>query len=238
MTNRFLFASCAAVGMLISGCAKNPPIAISGAYELMPLSGLPVPAAEDVFAQARPNVIGPQDQLSITVWGIEGLDAREVRVNSSGSLSFPIAGNVMAAGRTPAELEELIAVRLRAGFVRDPRVTVNIIEAQSQTVTVDGEVGRPGIYPVIGSMSLLKSIASAQGTEEYARDEVVVFREVGGRQYAAVYNLEGIRLGNYPDPAIYAGDVVVVGDSPSRRRLDLLIGTAPALLSPLVLLIR
>lgn len=233
-----LLSTSLALGFALSGCASNPPLATSGAYEPVPLDGLPAPTADGAFARLRSYVIGPFDELSITVWGLEGLSDRKVQADASGTLSFPIAGSIRAAGLTPAELERTIAERLRARYVRDPQVSVNVVEAKSQTVTIDGQVGRPGIYPIQPEMSLLKSIASAQGTSEYAREEVVVFREVSGRKYAAIYNLEGIRAGNYGDPAIYGGDVVVVGDSPARRRLDLLLSAGPALLSPLILLVR
>lgn len=232
-----LLTTLAAMNLALAGCAGDPPLATAGVYEPTPLNGLPAPTTQDALARVRPYVIGPFDQMKITVWGVEGLDNREVQTDAAGALSFPIAGSIMAAGLTPVELEQALAERLRARYVRDPQVTVNIVDAKSQTVTIDGEVGRPGIYAVQGDMTLLKSVATAQGTKEYARDEVIVFRTVSGRRYAAVYNLASIRAGNYADPAIYGGDVVVVGDSPERRRFDRLLGTVPALLSPLVFLV-
>jgi polysaccharide export outer membrane protein len=231
-----LFSAALGLGVALSGCAQSPPLANAGAYETLPLNSLPVPTGQRTGENAY--VIGAFDELSITVWGVEGLDDRKVKTDASGGLSFPIAGNLVAAGLTPAQLEIKLAERLRAGHVRDPQVSVNVVDAQSHAVTVEGEVGRPGIYQVRGDMTLLKSIASAEGTKEYARNEVLVFRTVDERRYVAVFDLRSIRSGNYPDPKIYRGDIIVVGDSPARRQLHLILGTAPALLSPLVLLIR
>jgi polysaccharide export outer membrane protein len=202
-------------------------------------TALPVPAARDVTASVRPYLVGPFDKLKIDVFGVEELSNREVQTDASGHVAFPLVGTVDAAGRTPEEIARIIADRLRGKYVRDPQVSVNLIETLSQVVTVDGQVQKPGIYPVVGDMSLLRAIASAQGTTEYARtNNVVVFRTVAGQRYAGLYNLDGIRRGNYPDPAIYANDVVVVGESTALRRFDRFLQIVPLITSPLVLLLR
>jgi polysaccharide export outer membrane protein len=66
-------------------------------------------------------------------------------------------------------------------------------------------------------------------------DDVVVFRSVNGRQMAALYNLGAIRRGVYPDPKIYANDIVVVGDSKARRMFQQFVQLAPLLTTPLIL---
>src|SRR5690606_10942387 len=106
-----------------------------------------------------------------------------------------------------------------------------------QFVTVDGQVLQPGNYPILADMTLLRAVASARGLGEFAsRDDVVVLRTVNGRQYAGIYNLAAIRRGNYPDPQIFANDIVVVGDSPALRRMRDLITALPAITSPLIYL--
>jgi polysaccharide export outer membrane protein len=67
-------------------------------------------------------------------------------------------------------------------------------------------------------------------------DDVVVFRKVNGQRYAALYNLQAIRRGNYDDPQIYANDVVIVGESGARRLFRDLLAIVPVLTSPLVIL--
>lgn len=200
---------------------------------------LPMPSAADMTAERRAYLVGPFDKLKIDVFGIEELSNREVQTDAAGQISFPLAGTIDAAGRTPQEVARLIEERLRDRFIRDPQVSVNLSETLSQVVTVDGEVEQPGVYPVMGDMSLIRAVATAGGTEEYAQTkDVIVFRTVNGQRYAGLYNLEGIRRGNYPDPEIYANDVIVVGESSARRAFDRILQIVPLITSPAVLLLR
>ena len=128
---------------------------------------------------------------------------------------------------------------LRAKYVRNPEVTVNIKTSVSQVVTIDGEVTEPGLYPVTNQMTLLRAIASAKGFSEYARaDDVVILRSVGGQRMAGLYNVAAIRRGNYGDPPVYANDVIVVGDSPQRRLFRDFIALSPLIAAPLVAILR
>jgi polysaccharide export outer membrane protein len=107
------------------------------------------------------------------------------------------------------------------------------------SVTVDGQVNKAGSYPVVGRMTLMRAVALAGGTTEFAKlEDVVVFRDVGNKKYVGIYNLEGIRRGNYADPEIFPNDIVIVGDSPQRRMFKDILQTFPALLSPIILLAR
>jgi polysaccharide export outer membrane protein len=120
--------------------------------------------------------------------------------------------------------------------VRNPQVTVNLKEAVSRVVTVEGQVNKPGLYPVVGRLSLMGAIAKAEGTDEFSKlDDVVVFRTVGGHRYAALYNLDAIRHGAYPDPEIYANDVVMVGESKARRLFKDILSVMPAMITPIVI---
>ena len=190
---------------------------------------LPPPTGADLVGRSRPYLIGPYDTLRIDVFGIEELSGREVRADSAGRISFPLAGTIDAAGKTPSEVETEIADRLRRNYVRDPQVSVNLREAVSQVITVDGQVRQPGLFPVIGRMTLMQAVARASGMSEDARlDDVVVFRTVNGQRYAALYNLRAIRRGNYDDPEVFAHDVVIVGDNPARRIFRDILQAAPA----------
>lgn len=200
---------------------------------------MPAPDRADVVAADRPYLIGPYDKLIIDVFGIEELSKKEVQTDASGRISFPLAGVIEAAGKTPAEVERELVTRLKGAYVRDPQVTVNLKETVSQVVTVDGEVKEPGLYPVIGRMTLMRAVATAKGTAELAKlDDVVIFRTVKGQPYAALYNLGAIRRGAYTDPDIFANDVVVVGDSKARRLFRDLLQVAPLLTTPLVIALQ
>lgn len=226
---------------LLGGCAYGPKggdLGETGYSQVFDQADLPAPSEREIAGTARAYVIGPQDELLIDVYGIEDLMKREVVVDAAGRISFPIAGAVLAAGLTPEQLASELQGRLKAGFVRDPQVTVNVREANSQFVTVDGQVLQPGNYPVLPGMTLTRAVASARGLSEFAsQDDVIVLRTVNGQQYAGVYNVAAIRRGNYPDPRIYASDVVIVGDSPARRRLKDILTVLPAITSPLIYLL-
>ncbi len=227
------------VGLALAGCAaKVPPIVTNGGLTVTEFDALPAPSVGDLTSQARPYRIGPFDKLTITVFGIEDLSGK-AQADASGRVSVPLAGAIEAAGKTPEELARTVEQRLRGRYVRDPHVTVNVDETLSQTVTIDGEIREPGIYPVLASMTLMRTIATAKGVGEFAKlDDVVVFRTVDGKRLAALYNLAAIRRGLYEDPPIYANDVVVVGDSPARRLFKNLIQIAPLLTTPIIIALQ
>ncbi len=229
---------CLPLLFLLSACAANRVIGASPDVTVLESSDLPQPTRVDLVAANRPYLIGPFDKLKIDVFGIEDL-TREAQIDASGRLSFPLVGVVEAAGLTPGELAIELEGRLKGRYIRNPQVTVNLEETVSQVVTVDGQVDRPGSYPVVGKMTLMRAVANAGGTGEFAKlDDVVVFRTVDGQQLAGIYNLKAIRRGNYSDPEIFANDVVVVGDSQARRLFRDIITVAPLLTSPLIVLLR
>lgn len=219
--------------LLLAGCAQGPALVGRPDLDMTRLTDLPAPTVADLNTAQRTQVIGPYDKIEIDVFGIEDL-RREVQADGSGRISFPLVGSVDAAGLTPAQLSDVVRTRL-GRYVRDPQVTVNIKEAVSQTVTVEGQVREPGQYPVLGRMTLIRAVAVAKGTTEFARsEEVVVFRTVGNRSMAGLYDLSSIRRGIYADPEIFPNDVIVVGDSSSRRFVRNLLQAAPILTAPLI----
>ena len=234
-----LAALALASAALLVGCADDPllgqdkqPLVVTTMHEL------PAPTGADLVAATTPYRVGPLDKLSIEVFGVPDLSGK-FQTDAGGRLSMPLIGEVNAAGETPNELAHAIADRLSTHYVRDPQVTVNLEETTSQVFTVDGQVTQPGSYPVVGEMSLMRAVAIAKGASEFARlDDVVVFRTVDGKSMAALYNLGAIRDGVYPDPKIYAHDIIVVGDSKSRRMFQQFIQITPLLTTPLILILE
>lgn len=217
----------------ISACS-SPQLINTGRVGIVPAAELPEPTLADLSRGHRAHIIGPFDRIAVEVFGLPEL-GRQVQVDASGRIALPLAGQIDVTGKTPAELEAIIADRLQGSYVREPRVTVSVLETVSQIVTVDGEVRQPGQYPVTGSMTLMRAIARAQGTTEFARTNfVVLFRTVNGRQMAALHDLRAIRLGAYEDPPIAPQDVIVVGESQARRLFPQIISGASILLSPLI----
>lgn len=222
-----------------ASCGDNARLGGSPNLKVVEGNVLPPPGRSDLITTSRPYLVGPFDKLTIDVFGIAELQQREVQVDAGGRVSYPLAGVVEVAGKTPREIETLIEQRLRAQYVRNPQVTVNLKEAVSQVVTIDGEVKKPGQYPVLGRMTLMRAIAAAEGTSEFTNlNDIVVFRTVDGTDMAALYSLRAIRQGAYPDPEIFGNDVVVVGTSRSRRIFKDFIGIIPLLTTPLVVALQ
>lgn len=214
------FVRCGPVfGLLaLSACAGGPGLS-SGSNAVTVAQALPAPGTTTSNLDFSNYRIGPRDELIVEVFGAPEL-RREGEVDAAGNLSLPLVGTVVAGGKTPDEVGAAIAAQLRGRYIRDPQVTVNIKKAVGQTVTVDGAVRDPGIYPVNGRMTLQQAIASAKGADDIANlDNVVIFRRVQNQQMAALFSLRQIRAGRSPDPQIYGNDIVVVGENATRRFL-------------------
>ncbi|MCZ8146624.1 MAG: polysaccharide export protein [Roseomonas sp.] len=220
----------------LSACGASRELGGDPQLSVVAADALPAPSIADFTAVSRPYIVGPFDRLTIDVFGIEELAAREVQVDAAGRISFPLAGVVQVSGQTPGEIEATLAERLRQAYVRNPQVTVNLKEAVSQVVTVAGEVKKPGLYPVMGRMTLLQAIARAEGSGEFSDlENVVVFRTVQGRRLAALYDVDAIQRGAYADPEIYPNDVVMIGDNNSRRLFKDFLTTFSLVSGPLVI---
>lgn len=227
------------IAVTLSACARREPLISTDRLTVVEDSReLPAPTRQDLTAADRPALIGPLDTIQVDVFNVPEL-SREIQVDASGRIAMPLVGTVDARGRTAGELAQAVETALRGRYVRRPEVTVNIKSSVSQVVTIDGQVVEPGLYPVTNQMTLLRAIASAKGLTEFARQEdVVILRTVDGRKMAGLYNIDAIRRGAYDDPAVYANDVVVVGDSPQRRLFRDFVSVAPLLAAPLIAILQ
>lgn len=224
-----------AAAAAMSGCSSPKFVGREG-MTVVSNAPLPEPTREDFVIPARPYVLGPSDQLSVDVFGIPEL-SKNLTVDLTGQIALPLVGQLMVSGMTVGELTDVLERKLDA-YVRSPKVTVNLVNAASQVITVDGSVASPGLYPLVGRMSLMRAVARASGTTEFARENyVVVFRTVGGQSYAALYDLRAIRQGIYEDPEVFSNDVVYVGDSQARRLFRDVISASPLITTPLIYLI-
>lgn len=218
------------IGGSLAGCASN------GYRGLAPdASGVSVQSELPAPDPTRPGTaqfvhrLGPNDAISIRIFGIDAF-SREITIDSSGAITVPLIGAVQASGLTTGELGAAIADRLRGRYLRDPQVSIDIREIRSRLMTIDGAVNQPGIYPLVGDMSLMRAIATARGASEFAHlDRVAVFRTVDNQRMAAMFSLRGIREGRYPDPVIYPNDVIMVGENGSRRFWRDLVQLLPGL---------
>jgi len=128
----------------------------------------------------REYLIGPDDELEISVWENASL-TRTVPVRPDGKISLPLLNDVQAAGLTPMQLQGAIAKQLTA-FVQAPEVSVIVRNVHSFKVSVIGEVREPGRFELSGHPTVLDLLALAKGLTEYAdKRRIVVLRRERGQ---------------------------------------------------------
>ncbi|WP_295878528.1 polysaccharide biosynthesis/export family protein [uncultured Thiohalocapsa sp.] len=106
--------------------------------------------------------LGKGDILSVSVYDEPDLSVTGVPIRPDGRISFPLIGDVQAAGRSVDALADAITERL-ARFVIAPRVSVIVTELNSLNYTINGEVTKPGVYPLVTDVSLTQAVARAGG---------------------------------------------------------------------------
>jgi len=120
--------------------------------------------------------VGSGDVLRVTVFGQPDLSA-EVGVNDKGFLTLPLIGGIDVNGLTTSEISAKVADGLRKGqYLKNPEVSVEVVQLRSQMVSVLGEVSRPGRYPIPGHMSVLELLATAGGLTAQADQTVTLLR--------------------------------------------------------------
>jgi polysaccharide biosynthesis/export protein len=220
--------ACAGGGLKNSPTAKLEQGSFTdvGSGQTTVIKGAAAASAQRIFAANSPAdgnnedyKISALDVVEITVLNVPEL-TRTVQVSTSGTITLPLVKSVRAAGRTQTQLERDIASKLDATYLQSPQVSVFVKEYNSQKVTVDGAVLKPGIFPKNGNLSLLQAIALAEGLNTVADPTaVLVFRTVENKRMAARFDLKQIRSGQITDPMLQAGDIVMVDESATRTTL-------------------
>ncbi len=158
------------------------------------------PAAADA-ATTTDYVLGTGDKLRLTVFNEPTLSG-EFEVNSGGFISVPLIGNIKAQGETAQAVEGAITQKLAGGYVRDPRVNIEIL--QYRPFYIIGEVSKPGEYPYRNGMNIMSAVAVAGGFTYRANDSTVTIRRAGQTQEYS-----------YPvttTTMVLPGDIVRVGE--------------------------
>jgi polysaccharide export outer membrane protein len=164
-------------------------------------------------AVSNEYIIGAEDVLEITVWKNVDL-SKTIQVRPDGKISMPIIRDIMAVGKTPSQLAEEVANKLKE-YVQIPVVAVGVTEVNSSNIFVLGEVKSPGRYPLKSKTTLLQGITIAGGfTPIAARNQMVIFRFTesasGMKRLTASYDhivLSGVMTENFE---LKSGDTVVV----------------------------
>ena len=144
-------------------------------------------------------IIGSGDILEIVTWKEPDFSREEIVVRLDGNISFPLIDDIVAAGRTPAQLKYEIQNRL-SNFVSEPNVTVTVRSAASKRFYILGEVVNTGEYPLTKKLSVLQAFAIAGGFTEWAsKKEIFVFRTENGKTKVIRVNYKKIVKGEDAD---------------------------------------
>lgn len=162
-------------------------------------------------------LLGPEDELEITVWGNKDL-TRATVIRPDGLISMPIIGDVQAAGLTADALAQRIAERLRQYLATNPSVSVSVKTINSYSVYVLGEVTKPGKFQLKSYVTVLQAISMAGGFTDYAKKnklQVVRVTENGDHKRQEVHiplRYDDLLSGNSGpgNLVLHSGDTVVV----------------------------
>ncbi|MCJ1960812.1 polysaccharide biosynthesis/export family protein [Novosphingobium mangrovi (ex Hu et al. 2023)] len=192
----------AGAALLLAGCANNAAVPSS-------------PEAQAAIIPPNPApdyLLGPGDKISINIFGQPDMSVKDIIIDPQGRVSMPLIGSVTAEGLSSDRLEQNVVTALAPDYLRNPQVTVNVVEYASKQVIVDGQVNTPSVVPLFGTATLSEVIVKAGGPANLAKlSEVIVVRHVDGQRMAARFDLRAIRNGSLEDPVIYDGDRVFVG---------------------------
>jgi polysaccharide export outer membrane protein len=166
-----------------------------------------------VFAEEPAGyALNPGDVLQVSVWKEAEL-TREVLVRPDGKISFPLVGDIMAAGRTPEDVQQTLVERLEK-YVPDPSVTIALGAANGNKVYVLGKVARPGEYVMPRPLDVMQALAMAGGLNAFASENKVLILRRGpdGAQKAIPFRFGAVQNGEELPSNIMltSGDVVVV----------------------------
>lgn len=217
----------AAIGLL-AACGGTPPVESGPVLSTQP-GGI---GAYSFAAPTRLDstyAINAKDVLSVSVLGEPQLSMDTIRVGEDGAFMMPIVGRVQASGRTVNEVANEIRTTLASRYLRNPNVTVNLIELNSHFVTVDGAVQQSGVFAFEPGTTLMGAVAMAKGPTDVAQlDQVIVFREMNGQLAAARFDLNLVRTGQMVDPLLEPEDRIMIGQSGANKAWRDLLDVLPA----------
>jgi polysaccharide biosynthesis/export protein len=162
-----------------------------------------VPENDEVY------VIGPEDGLTINVWGDQRLSGAFL-VRSDGRISVNLIGEVMASGKTPAklstELEELLKQK---EILRRPQVTVQVTGMNSRKFSINGEVNKPGAFPLSVPTTVLQALVNAGGFRDFANKKKI---EIIRGEQRLKFNWNEVVKGKKTEQNILLqpGDIIIV----------------------------
>ncbi|HWB87006.1 MAG TPA: polysaccharide biosynthesis/export family protein [Bryobacteraceae bacterium] len=152
-------------------------------------------------------VIGAEDVLMIHVWREPEISGQFV-VRPDGRISIPLAGEVMAAGETPEQLEGAVVKGLSA-VMKSPQVTVSVLQVNSKKYFIQGEVNKPGPYPLVVPTTVLEGLVNAGGFKDFANTKKITI--LRGKEQLK-FNYKDVTHGKHLEQNILLqpGDQIIV----------------------------
>lgn len=200
-------------GLMVVALGLGLPIAPTLAQSPAGASA-PAPAPAD----RSEYLIGPGDVIRVSVFQNPDLSL-EARVNENGTIRFPLIGSVRIGGMSVSNAEKAIADGLRAGdFVKQPQVTVLLAQIRANLVSVLGQVGKPGRYPLeVGGTKLMEVLAQAGGVSPTGSDTLILSGQRDGKPFRKEIDMPAV-LGPTQDTTadieLQNGDVIFVDRAP------------------------
>ena len=156
--------------------------------------------------------IGPEDVLHISVWREEDLD-REVLVRPDGGISFPLAGNLEAAGKTTQELTTELTRRIQR-YIPEAVVTVTVVKVSGYDIFVVGKVQNPGQFTIGQYVDVLQALTLAGGLTPFASENNIKIqrRSKDGKVIVFPFEYSKVKKGYklHQNIILQSGDTVVV----------------------------
>lgn len=180
---------CVVLSSSLWGQVSPPVQKVRGFPEASAAASAPQPLAPSAN---RPHdgsfIIGNDDVLAINVWKEPDL-TRSTGVRSDGKISLPLVGEIQATGRTPLQLEQDIAAKLR-NYITKPEVTIMVEQINSEKFNILGQVVKPGSYSLTLAPTVVDAIAIAGGTRDFAKQKsIYVLRpDSNGGESRMVFN--------------------------------------------------
>lgn len=163
------------------------------------------------------ETLGPGDTIRVTIFQNPDLTA-ETRVSERGAILYPLIGEVVVGGLTPAGAATRIATQLKQGkFLKDPQVSVSLLQVRSRQVSVLGHVGRPGRYALDDpSLKLTDILALAGGISPSGDHTITLVSERDGKVVKREIDVPGMyRSGDLSaDFEVRNGDTIFVPRAP------------------------
>jgi polysaccharide export outer membrane protein len=188
-----------------------PPELFPRLLEAPPVQKAPERTAAPQAAKPSAYMIQPGDVLTVSVWKESDLQS-EAYVRPDGGMSFPLAGDIPAAGHSVEEVRGMIDKRLRR-VISDPEVTVSVKQIGGNLIYVVGKVNKPGNFFLNGPIDVMQAISMAGGATPFAAlNDIRIIRHDGPEQTSIPFHYHDIEKGRNLEQNIvlHSGDTVVV----------------------------